>query len=177
MKNELRNIAKEKRSALNIDEISAKVKAVLFSCREYQNAKNILCYYSFGNEICTTDYFDDISKTWYLPKVCGDDLLICKYDKNKLKANKYGILEPTCKEIDDFSIIDLIIIPALCVDRTGYRIGYGKGYYDRFLKKIKCNPVKIVLISEELIFSDVCHDDYDEKCDIIVTEKAKYYVN
>ena len=177
MKNDLRKLAKEKRCNLNIEQISSKVKNILFSCSEYKNAKNILCYYSFGNEICTVDYFNDKSKNWYLPKIEGDNLLVCKYEPDNLKKNQYGILEPINEPIKNLSILDLIIIPALCADKKGYRLGYGKGFYDRFLKKLNSAPVKIVLTCEDLLFDDVCPESFDEKCDIIVTDKEKYKVN
>ena len=71
----------------------------------------------------------------------------------------------------------MIIIPALAADKNGYRIGYGKGYYDRFLKTLKHNPVKVVLTYSDLLFDNIFPDEFDEKCNIIITDKEIYRIN
>ena len=142
----------------------------MFGLDAYKNAKNILCYYSFGTEISTLDFFADKTKNWYLPKIDGDELLVCPYNVDRLCENKFKILEPKTLPIQDLSIIDLIIIPALCADYNGYRIGYGKGYYDRFLKKLTRSCKKVILVYSELFFDTVYPDFFDEKADYVVTE-------
>lgn len=168
MKNELRKRAKQIRKTLDTKALSLSIKENLFSLPEFKNAKNIYCYYSFSDEVITTDYFADKSKNWFVPKVEGDNLLVCPFDKNSLVKNSYGILEPTTKVISDLSIIDLIIIPALAIDKKGYRIGYGKGYYDRFLKQLPHNPTRVGLVFSDLIVENSYCNDFDEKLDIIV---------
>ena len=176
MKENLRQRAKEIRKSISIITLSDRIKQNLFSIEEYKNSKNIFCYYSFSNEVVTTNYFEDNSKSWYIPKVTGEEMLVCPYSKDNMVKNKYGILEPSTPAIEDLSVIDLIIIPALSADKNGYRIGYGKGYYDRFLKKLKHNPTKIVLVFSDLFIDNVYPDVYDEKCDIVVTDKEIYRV-
>lgn len=171
MKNILRQRAKETRKLISIISLSELIKQNLFDTEEYKKSKNIFCYYSFSDEVITTDFFEDMSKNWYLPKVSGEEMVACPYDKNNMKKNKYGIYEPDTKPINDLSIIDLMIIPALCADKNGYRLGYGKGYYDRFIKKLNHNPVKIVLVFSQLFTDNVFPDNYDERADIIITDK------
>ncbi len=175
MKNELRKTAKELRAKINCSEKSIAIKNNLYKLKEFKEAKNILCYCSFGSEVKTTDYFSDKTKNWHLPKIEGKNITVCPYC-DKLKENKYGIKEPANPPIKDLEIIDMIIMPALCADKSGYRIGYGKGYYDRFLKTLKHNPVKVILEYEELIYNSVYPNEYDEKADYIVTDEKIYKI-
>lgn len=173
MKKELRKWAKEKRATLCVDELSSQIKKHLFSSDIYKNAKNIMCYYSFGSEVSTLTYFEDEAKNWFLPKCYNDELLCCPMNE-AFQLNSYGIPEPSSIPIDP-SIIDLVIIPALCVDKNGYRIGYGKGYYDRFLKANN-KPIKVVISYDELLLDNVFPDEFDEKVDYVVTEKGMFKI-
>ena len=116
MKKELRKWAKEKRATLAVDTLSSQIKENLFSSLLYKNAKNIMCYYSFGNEVNTVDFFQDSSKNWYLPKIEGDELLICPFCSD-FSFNKYNILEPNTHPVA-YDKVDMVIIPALCVDKN-----------------------------------------------------------
>ena len=176
MKNELRYKAKEIRKQIDVDNLSKKIQENLFSIPEYKKSKHILSYYSFSSEVCTKDYLKDKSKIWYLPRIEGNELVICPYNPFELCKNKYNIFEPSGECIKDISIIDMIIIPCLCADRNGYRLGYGKGYYDRFLKRVKHHPFKIILTFEELLFDDINPESWDESCNIIITEKKIYRI-
>ena len=170
MKNQLRNIAKEKRKLISCSALNEKIKQNLFSLDVYKNAKNIMCYYSIGSEVSTLDFFLDKTKNWYLPRIQGNELLVCPYVDNQFRENKFKILEPTTSHIENLKSIDLVIVPALCADSNGYRIGYGKGFYDRFLKKLPNSCKKVVLVYSELFFDTVYPDFYDEKSDYVVTE-------
>lgn len=68
------------------------------------------------------------------------------YDDNTaLDENKYGIMEPTGGEIVDTAMIDMVLVPLLAFDDKGNRVGYGKGYYDRFLSQCREDVIKIGL--------------------------------
>ncbi|WP_185850900.1 5-formyltetrahydrofolate cyclo-ligase [Blattabacterium cuenoti] len=67
------------------------------------------------------------------------------HEKSFLKKNRYGILEPVDKYIIHPSLIEVIFIPLLIFDLKGYRIGYGKGFYDKFITKCNKNVIKIGL--------------------------------
>lgn len=176
MKNQIRLKAKELRKTLDKKALSQQIKQKLFSLPEFISAKNVCCYYSVRDEVETMDYFDDTSKNWFVPKVSGDDLLICPFDKEQMEKSSFGLLEPTTKPIEDLSIIDLIIIPALCVDKKGNRIGYGKGYYDRLLKKIPHNPLRIALVFSDLIVENSYCNDFDEKINIIICNNSIFKI-
>ena len=173
MKKELRKWAKEKRLTLRVEDCSSQIKNYLFSSEIYKNAKNIMCYYSVGSEVSTVSYFQDESKNWFMPKVQGEEMFVCPYVL-PLIENCYKIPESMSEPVSPENL-DLIIIPALCVDKNGYRIGYGKGYYDKFLKD-NSTALRAVLVYNDLFVDDVCPYVFDEKVDYVITEKGIYKI-
>ncbi len=171
MKSYLRKISLEKRIKLCTDELSNKILANLFSLDEYKNANNIMCYYPLKFEVQIQACLYDNSKNWFLPRVNDKELEVCSYCESELKKGSFGILEPCGNKIDSFQNIDLIIIPAVAADINGYRIGYGKGYYDKFLSSVITAAKKIIPIYSDLLYSTIYPDKHDIKADIIVTEK------
>lgn len=175
MKNQLRKYAKEYRNTLNTEFLSEKIHKNLFSLPEWEKAKNIFCYYSIGHEVNTTKLFSE-NKNWFIPRIRGKELEICPYYQDEMITNKYNIPEPTSKAISA-DYIDMVIIPALIADKSGYRIGYGGGYYDRFLSKINTKILKVVLVYSDLFYEAATHDSFDVKCDIVITDKEIYKIN
>ena len=107
------------------------------------------------------------NKNFYLPKVCEKRLLICPFKSgDKLEKSDFNILEPCSISVNP-NILNLIILPALMADEAGYRLGYGKGFYDRFLGE---NPdIKTILPTpKELFVTSLVHDDFDKRADIII---------
>ena len=176
-KSELRKIIKQKRTELPVEENSRIICEKIKNLNCYKEAENILMYSPLPFETNTKFLLTDDKKKFYLPRVNGDELEICPYisDENCTK-NKWGILEPKCKAIEDLSIIDTAIIPALCADKKGYRLGYGKGYYDRFLPKLKETCKKIIPISEELVFDSIPVNETDICCNMIITQRNVIYI-
>ena len=168
MKNELRKKSLVIRKSLNTVVLSEAVMKNLFDSQEYKQAKNILCYYPLDSE--------DSNKKIFLPRVCGDKLEICPYSEGQIKTGSYNIKEPVTNAIDNTDIIDLVIIPAVAADKNGYRLGYGKGYYDRFLKTNCQNSIKVILCFSQLIYETVYPEQHDVKADIIVTDKNILYI-
>ena len=176
MKNELRKLALQKRKELDVQSLSIKVLGNLFSLDEYAFAKNILVYYPLKNEIQTQECLNDFSKTWYLPRVNGENLEVCLYDSTKLSKGNFNIQEPTNKKILNLNLLDMVIIPCVAADVNGYRIGYGKGYYDRFLPSLSSSCKKVLLVYSDLLFDTVYPDEYDVKVDILVTDKQIFRI-
>lgn len=78
--------------------------------------------------------------------VSGNGLLSFMYDENTvMETNIWGIAEPAAGEPIDASTIDLVLVPLLAFDDRGYRVGYGKGYYDRFLATCRKDCIRIGL--------------------------------
>ena len=95
-------------------------------------------------------------------------------DNTKIKKNKYNIPEPIDGIEVPTSKIDVVFVPLLAFDKTGNRVGYGKGFYDKFLSE--CNPktIKIGLsfFETEDLISDVFESDV--KLDYCVTPQGVY---
>ena len=89
-----------------------------------------------------------------------------------MKISKYGIPEPfSLKPVDP----DILLVPVVAFDKNFYRIGYGGGYYDRFISKIK-KKKRVLTIGLAFSFQKISKfnvDKYDQKIDFILTEKNK----
>ena len=171
MKNELRKKALELRKQLDITSKTKKILENIFSLSEYKSSNNILCYYPLKYEVSTIECLKRIDKNWFLPRVKGHELEICSYSAKYMSKGSFNIIEPQTTAIVDYNCLDMIIIPAVAVDIKGYRIGYGKGYYDKFLAKINKKIIKVIPIYSELIFDTVYPEKHDIRADIIISEK------
>lgn len=166
-KYELRKWAKEERKKLNIKSISQTLVKKLQESDEYKSAKNIMIFYPKENEVDLLALLEDKSKNFFLPKISGDNLLCCPYNRaNELCESCFKTKEPTTEPANQ-SILDLIIVPALAVDKNNYRLGYGGGFYDRFLEGV--NITKLVCIPKELVVETVYPEEHDIKIYKIIT--------
>lgn len=173
---ELRKKAKEIRNTLDMDQISGRIVASIRTLEMYQDAQHIMIFYPLPDEInllpLLRDYEKDEegAKNFYLPKVEEDDLYVCPYSLgDELTESKFGTNEPRTQPINP-EFLDIIFVPALMVDKKFYRLGYGCGFYDRFLDKNAHKAVKIVPIPSNLIIDKLPHDKFDFAVDIIVDE-------
>lgn len=143
---------------------------------ENNSAELYLLYVSNGFEIDTKaiiSYLLEVGKTVAVPK-CLKNTNEMKFYRisslEQLSIGMYGILEPSneCLPVIDASNA-VCVVPAICFDVRGYRIGYGKGFYDRFFSE---NDVafKIGLCYDEFVISENFSDRYDVAVDGIITE-------
>lgn len=169
-----------KRDCLNIEEkklMDKTIKEYLINLEVFKNAKNIFIYISYGSEIDTYSYikeFLNMDKNIYVPKTDMRERIMeavkIEYLEN-LKKSKYGILEPDSFENKiDKDKIDLVILPGVVFDRRGGRIGYGGGYYDKYLKDMNKDIPKIALCYEFQLIDEVPSEPHDIKADFIITE-------
>lgn len=179
-KQECRDYAKQIRNKINIVSMSNKICENLKKQDFYKFSENILSFYPAKNEIDLRPLYQDSSKKWYLPRVemSSKSLIIHKYNYNDiLVKNNYGIPEPpeSSEFIDPYKI-DIAIIPALMVDKNGYRLGYGAGFYDRFISGLRKDCLKIVPVPEELFVKTLPHDSWDIPVDKVITQDDLYIV-
>jgi 5-formyltetrahydrofolate cyclo-ligase len=174
MKQKLRKQIKELRDSLSESEIKEKSAIIikkLESLKEFKQAKTICFYVSYDNEVFTHDiikkYLD--KKTIVVPKVNGDNLLLCKIDSfDQLEKGYCNILEPKDNDRYDGDI-DVIIVPGIAFDKNLHRVGYGKGFYDDFLKG--SDAKKIGLCFDLQVVDKIPRDEWDERLDMVITEK------
>lgn len=144
----------------------------------YIEAKRIFIYVSYENEVETKDiiqYSLDNKKEIYVPKTNIKEKTMKAIKINSLDeliVDNYGILEP--KDVDKKSIsdkFDLIIMPGLAFDRNGNRIGYGGGYYDKYISNLNYKVLKIALSYDLQLFKNIKSENHDIKVDCIITNK------
>lgn len=144
----------------------------------FEKSNIIASYFSVNDEIQTTDLNKKLinsGKTLCLPTLTpANYTLSFKILNNNTKMVKgmFNIMEPdkNSKEV----IPDLILTPCVAFDKFGYRMGYGGGYYDRTINKLKLKFKELILII--VAFSDqevpkIIFDEFDQKLDYILTEK------
>ena len=166
MKNLLRQQAKEKRKSLDIAGISERLTELIRQNELYKTSQNVLLYYPMKYEMNFLGLLSD-DKNFYFPRVNGDDMCVCPYKQGeKLEKSSFGVYEP-CSTPCEPSLIDVAIVPALMVDKSGYRLGYGGGFYDRFLA---FNPhIKtICALPECLVTDELPKQDFDIPVDVII---------
>lgn len=137
-----------------------------------KNSKTIMSYMAFKNEVETKKfhkYLLNLNKTILLPKMIGDNIIPIKISESFAYGN-FGVIEPVGEEF--LENIDLIIVPGVVFNRVGDRIGFGKGFYDRFLscEKYK-NSYKISLAYDFQVDNSFSGEDFDIKIDKLITEK------
>ena len=173
IKDILRKNAKIVRNNIDIADYSMKITKNIKEWCIYKNSCNIMLFYPLKNEISLLGILDDKDKNFLFPVVDGNNIYPVLFDLSKgFKKGKFNIQEPIGEKILDYSIIDLIFVPALSVDLSGYRLGYGGGYYDRFLENLSKHCVKSVPVHSNLLFDKLPQEKHDIPVDYIITEKA-----
>lgn len=149
-----------------LDQISEQAVQEILNHPIYKHAKHIGIYHPIKNEINILGLLKDASKTFYLPKVYGQTMHYLLYD-DALKQSELGIYEPTTNQTFD-ETLDLIIVPALVVDNTNHRIGYGKGFFDKFMNHYKHIQTLGIVMSFQVV-EKFTHSLHDQKLhDIII---------
>ncbi len=152
------------------EEDSNRITQKLLSLPEIKVSKYILLYYPHKNEVNTLPVIQKLlkeGKSVLLPKVQGKDIIPIKINNLfQLKKGYAGIKEPEGEAVSPEKI-DVVIVPGVAFDRKGHRLGYGKGYYDRFLLKTKAK--KIGLAYDFQIVQEIPAEEHDVPLDLIIT--------
>ena len=181
----LRSHYKKKRFSLTkqeVDDLSQRVckqldKLNIWKLKHYHIFISILKY----NELDTSSIINRLKseqKIIIVPKISNNELVhIAINDETKFGLNEYGIKEPNDGNHFIIENLDIIFIPLLAFDLEGHRVGYGKGYYDRFLKLTNSSSLKIGLSFFDPINKIQDIDDNDVKLDYCVTPKQVHKFN
>lgn len=151
-KKELRKEYLKKRLALSVDEVNFLSRQISenfflqFKPSENQSVHVFLSIEKF-NEINTKIFIEEFFKKKmrvFVPKMIGEKLISVELKENTLLAkNKWDILEPVSHEDCGVQNFDYVITPLLYCDKKGNRVGYGKGFYDKFFAQLDENSKKI----------------------------------
>jgi len=171
----LRKMLLEKRDAISYDlkKIASKqIHNKLKKIKIFKEAKSVACYYPIGSEVLTQDIMQEIlsdGKEVLLPKVKDENISFRKIlDLNSLEKGSFDIMEPKedCPASDK---MDVVLVPTVGISPDGIRLGYGHGYYDRFLAKT--NAVTIALTYSKQIVKSIPSTEKDIKIQWVVTEE------
>lgn len=143
---------------------------------DFQNADTIFCFVGTETEIDTRPLLEEIlrrGKRLGVPKCTGAGIMEVYeiHSLNDLESGSYGILEPK----DGFvrilpEQIDLALVPCLSCNEAGWRLGYGGGFYDRYLERTSAK--RAVLCRNRLMRSDIPAEAFDLNMDVVITEKG-----
>lgn len=168
-KPELRLIAKDIRKNLDICKVSEKIVQNVRNHVFYKQAKNVMLFYPTKYEVNLLSLLKD-DKNFYLPRVSGENLLVCRYNVGDvLVKSDFNIMEPDTAE-ESVEVLDLVIVPALMADKNGFRLGYGGGYYDRFLTKYRNIFKTIAVIPKDLYQESLPTDEFDVPVDFVISD-------
>jgi 5-formyltetrahydrofolate cyclo-ligase len=170
----LRELLLEKRDNTSFDLLkiaSGKIQKRLKKIYAFKDAQKIGVYYPIGSEILTQDIIQELlsnAKEVFLPKVIGDKMEFRKItDFSSLENGSFDIMEPK----DDCHVdneLDVILVPTVAITPEGVRLGYGYGFYDKFLAENKITTISLTL--EKQIVKNIPKTEHDKIIDWIVTE-------
>ena len=165
IKKEARKIALANRKLYNVDLISNKIVEDLYISKVLDKYDNIGIYYPIGKEINIMGIMNKYpNKNFYLP-ITKEEIAFVKYNSfDILYDGLFNTKEPK-GEIINRDLIDCFIIPCVAISKDGKRLGYGKGYYDRYLLGYKGYKIGICYIDESNL--DINMDEFD----VIINKK------
>jgi len=177
----LRKEVLHKRNSMSHFEISMKSKLIqrkLIESPVFNQSKSIGLYLAIGSEVQTREiinYALDLGKTVLLPRIMSNDLRFYvvdqkDFEENSFDVNRFGIKEPKIDKPADF--IDLLIIPGIVFDTYGFRIGYGYGYYDKYLTISKFSKSIGLAYDFQFIKKPIPILPHDRKIDVLITESG-----
>lgn len=181
-KKQLRGESLSRRDSLSEREIaekSGRIAERLWSLPEYKAARTVLFYASIRSEVATGEMIKralEEGRAVCLPRVDGAkgalDIYRVKNPENDLAPGTWGIPEPVpggCEAVSPEEIA-LAVVPGAAYDRTGNRLGFGGGYYDLFMPRLKAGTPRVAVAFDLQVVGEVPAGERDQKVDIIVTE-------
>ncbi len=185
IKREIRTRAHaNRRRQTDKDRLSRQICTRLAALPEYVAAATVMFYVDVRDEVRTREFLPtarDDGKRIVIPYCVGERLELFLFDRmEELAVDTFGILEPKpelrgiADRRPELSTIDLIVVPGVAFDRSGGRVGHGRGYYDRLLADARPDTTLAALAFECQLFATVPVMSYDVAMHMVVTEKAVY---
>lgn len=180
-KTALRRYARSRRAALmtpreRCHQLSTAVAAGIADSGEFQSATTVLTYLAFGSEIDLTSLTEAPRKRFAVPLTHSPDssLTFHLLDGADLLASRSGFRQPLAAAPQvNLAEVDLVLVPGLAFDPTGTRLGYGKGFYDRFLAQLATVDPSVPTVGvtlEELVLNALPEDRHDVKVSHLATQ-------
>lgn len=175
-KTQLRRSWKEVRASVpDRDNKNRQIQEKFLTDSAMKQAKSVFLYLSFGSEVDTIPILEELLRRGVRVSVprCHKETrtmdAVAITHLSQLKPGAYGILEPEpALPIISPKEIDLAVVPALAFDKEGYRLGYGGGYYDRFLAEF--SGISVGLAFSDCITEHLPREEFDKPVDVVITE-------
>lgn len=182
-KRQLRRRCKSIRKGLSNETRLAGCRAIceqLAAWDIFQSVESILTYMPIPTEVDLGALLSEYPhKRWLLPRIIpGKDgrMVFHSYDPDNLVVHPFGMAEPAAHLLQvPPDEIQLVLAPGLAFDRSGWRLGYGGGYFDRFLKDF--SGVSVGVVYRDLLLNTIPHGRYDIPMDWLVTEDGLFRVS
>lgn len=152
--------------------------STLEKCSFFKTSEKIFIFVGFDSEIQTENFI----KKWinkkqiFVPKIENGKMNLIRLKSwDELAPGHFGVLEPTSSDYYEGKI-DLVVTPSIVFDKNGYRLGYGKGYYDRYFTENEYK-ISVGLCYHKLLQENVPKEEHDKQVDIIITEEKTFIIN
>ena len=177
-KDKIRKEILAKRNILSDKDINKKSDSIIKNLASYiENVQNIMIFMDMKTEVKITKLLElHPKKNFFISKITNSknrEMKINKYNKNELILHKFGYYESSSNDFYDEEILDVVIVPALAFDSKKNRIGFGGGYYDTFLEKVRKKNNKVLFIGvcyDFQIIDSVPTEKHDITLDFVVSE-------
>lgn len=177
-KDKIRKEILAKRNILSDKDINKKSDLIIKNLASYiENVQNIMIFMDMKTEVKITKLLELYpNKNFFISKITNSknrEMKINKYNKNELILHKFGYYESSSNDFYDEEILDVVIVPALAFDSKKNRIGFGGGYYDTFLEKVRKKNNKVLFIGvcyDFQIIDSVPTEKHDVTLDFVVSE-------
>jgi 5-formyltetrahydrofolate cyclo-ligase len=155
--------------------LSRKVQDRFLARFKFQHAQNIGTYSAIRHEVATDTLFavaQLLGTRVYYPRVSGCDLSFHHVGAiAHLVPGAFGVCEPQAEaQVASIEAFDLLVVPGVAFDLSGHRLGYGKGFYDRYLADRPASLTTVGLCFEFQLFESLPVEKHDQSLDYIVTE-------
>ena len=169
-KAELRRWARRVRRGLDLEAFAA--QALPHLARLLEGRERILIYAPLPDEPDPRGLVSLLPQArFFLPKVRGEELIVLPYTE-ALQSGAFGVKEPASGTPLSPHELDAVVVPALAYDQRGFRLGRGKGYYDRFLKKLAPGAITLGFLPKALVLPRLPTDPWDLPVHEVVTEEG-----
>lgn len=177
-KDKIRKEILAKRNILSDKDINKKSDLIIKNLASYiENIQNIMIFMDMKTEVKITKLLGLYpKKNFFISKITNSknrEMKINKYNKNELILHKFGYYESSSNDFYDEEILDVVIVPGLAFDSKKNRIGFGGGYYDTFLEKVRKKNNKALFIGvcyDFQIIDNIPTEKHDVTLDFVVSE-------
>ncbi len=178
-KKRLRTEVLARRNALPPEErerLGALLLGRLFTLREVAEAGTVMAFLSFGSEVATDPIVERLHRDGrrVAVPVAGEREIeaVGFTPGDPVSVTAFGVREPLSRDAIDPASIDVVLVPAVAFDRSGFRVGYGGGFYDRFLPRTGPDAFRIGICFSVQMVEEVPRGGMDVRVDAIVTDSG-----